>query len=131
MQSAGLNIKTMTAAAAYSAKTLVYLSAEGVVTALTDGTKAPFGVLQNASTASNLTVDVALPCSGEIVEVTAGDTVTAGKVQIAMAGGLLDDHTTDNVWALGVALNAGSAGSTVSLLWLPHVTNDVSGLGGN
>jgi hypothetical protein len=126
-----LNVKPFITIGAYAAKTLVYLSAAGTVTALTDGTKPPLGVLQSPSTASKLIADVAIPRSGQFVEVTAGDTNTAGKLAIAMAGGLTDDHTTDNVWALGTFMNAGSAGSTVTLLWNPHVTNDVSTLGGN
>jgi len=133
MQS-NLNVHSFITAAAYSAKTLVYLSAEGTVTALTDQTKVPLGVLQSASTAAKLTADVAIPESGQYVEVTAGDTVTAGKLQMAMAGGLLDDCASagsDNKWSVGVAQNAGSSGSTVTLCWRPTVINTSSTLGGN
>jgi hypothetical protein len=129
-----LNVKPFTTAGAYAAKTLVYLSAAGVVTQLADQTKPPLGVLQSASTATNLVADVAIPEDGQFVELTAAAAVTAGKLQMASTGGAITNCASggsDDKWSIGVAHSTGTIGATVTVLWRPVVINVSSGLGGN
>ncbi len=61
----------------------------------------------------------------------AGGAITAGKVLAPTAGGAWIVATADNVWCGALALESAASGSRFEAMAFPHVTNDVSALGGN
>jgi len=107
---------------------LVYLHTDGTIKINATTTAPPLGILNAAGVAGDVR-DVSL--FGPIVLVRCGGTATIAKVAMATTIGEFIDATTDNQWVAGLFLETGADNATVEMMMLPHVTNDVSALGGS
>lgn len=108
---------TLEAGADLSAKQFFFVSvsADGQVDPTGDGLHAD-GVLQNDPAAAGRAAEVAI--SG-IVQVSCGGTVTRGGPVAADTNGEAVDATTGDV-ILGTALETGSDGAVISMLFQPR-----------
>lgn len=93
----------------------VTINASGQV-ALTADAAAADGVLYGAPAAAGRATDVAI---GGIVKVKCGGTVTAGAQVGSGANGLANDAAASDI-ILGRALEAGTSGSIISILFQPR-----------
>lgn len=118
-------IKTYEAGEAITAYTVCYLKSDGKVYMIDDTAKPPvFIALEAIASGAKGTFALAFPTC----IVRCGGTVTLGSLVQVTTDGEIVDATTDNVWVLGQALEAGSDHSYAEVALCSHVTNDVSAL---
>jgi hypothetical protein len=108
--------------------TWVYLKSDGLVYMIDDTSKPPLGVVCDTTLIS---ADAQIACPFPILLCRCGGTVTIGSLVQITTDGEIIDGTSDNVWAIGPALQTGSDHAEISVVGNCFVANDISALDGD